>query len=328
MHTVKGYEVKIFASGDPLPDLPRGNFFHSPEFFHILEKTPGQSPFMAVVTNGEGCVVAHLLAYLHRRGSLFPPYLYTQGRIYGEGEYVDDEPQEELFGLMLHAITRKIRHKLCLFIEQSDASRKMFGYRYFRQNGYFPVPWMEVRQSLHSLSPRERLSPKTIRQIDRLRRQGVTTREPESEDEVRQFYKLLKAYSRWKIRRIIPPVEQLLALYHSDSAKIFLTFFHGKMIGGCLCALTAGNAYLWYLASLRKRYRSVHPDLATVWYAIEWAWKHNYAHISFLDVGLPTNKSRYRQFFLRFGGKPIAKYRWFRFFRPWVNRLLGWVFRD
>lgn len=70
-------------------------------------------------------IVAHMLVMLRRRGSLFPPYLFTQGRAYGEGEYSPDcNNKEEIFGEMLKSITRELRKALCLYIEFSDLSTK------------------------------------------------------------------------------------------------------------------------------------------------------------------------------------------------------------
>ena len=40
----------------------------------------------------------------------------------------------------------------------------------------------------------------------------------------------------------------------------------------------------------------------TVWQAIKYAYEHNYAHIFFLDVGLPFKRNRYRDFILVFDG--------------------------
>lgn len=321
------YSVRLYTSGETLPEMSSDNFFHSPEFFHILEKTPGESPYMAVITDTEGRVVAHILAFLHRRGSLLPPYLYTLGRIYGEGEYADGVDQERLFGMMIGAFSRKFRYHLCFYTELSDLSKKMYGYKYMRQNGFFPIPWQEVHNSLHSLPPRERLSQKQLEKIDKLTRMGVVTREAENEGEVRQFYQLTKAYYRMRLRKVMPPLERMLQLYHSDSIKFFVTFYKGKLIGGCLCAFTMGKAYLWHLASKRKSRRPLRPDMMTVWYAIQWAWKHNYAHFCFLDVGLPYSQNPYRQFILSFGGKPVAKYRWFKIHISWLNKLASWFYR-
>jgi hypothetical protein len=149
--------IEIIERSELLPPMENRHFFHGREYFCILEKTRGQKPYMVVARRGDR-IVAHLLASLRRRGSLIPPYLFTQGRIYGEGEYADGEDRELLFSMMLEAITRKLQRKICLYIEFSNLSQKMFGYKYFRQQGYFPVHWMEVQNSLHSREPEERLN--------------------------------------------------------------------------------------------------------------------------------------------------------------------------
>lgn len=325
---VNAYRVSLYSKGDCLPAMPSDNFFHSPELFHIIEKSPGQRPYMAVATDGKGKVVAHMLAFIRQRRSWMPPYLYMQGRIYGEGEYATDVNREQLFGLMLHAMTRKLRHKLCFFIEFSDLSRKMFGYRLFRREGYFPVNWQEVHNSLHSMPPEERLTQKMRDRIAKIYGMGVETREVQTDEELHQFYRLLNGFYRLKMRRIVPPEDQVRQLYKSDNGRVFITLYKGKIIGGCVCVFSEGNAYLWYLASKRKSHPLLRPNMMTVWEAIKWSWEHNYAHIFFLDAGLPLHKNPFRDFILSFGGKPVAKYRWFRFSVGWINRLIGFIYRE
>lgn len=322
------YHVRLYSKNDELPQMSCSNFFHSPELFNIIANSPGQRPYMIVAFDEAEHVVAHMLAFIRRRKSWLPPYLYMQGRIYGEGEYESDDDKEQLFGLMLHKLTRKLRHKMCFYIEFSDLSQKMFGYRLFRKEGYFPVNWQEVHNSLHSMEPEERLSQKMRDRITRIYNLGVETREAETDEEVRRFYKLLNGFYRMKLRRIIPPEDHIQQLYNSNNGRIFVTTFKGKVIGGCACVFSEGNAYLWYLASKRKRYALLHPNLMTVWYAIKWSWKHNYAHIFFLDVGLPIHGNPFREFILSFGGKPVAKYRWFRFSVRWINKLLTFIYRE
>lgn len=325
---VNAYRVSLYSKGDCLPAMPSDNFFHSPELFHIIEKSPGQRPYMAVATDDKGNVVAHMLAFIRQRRSWMPPYLYMQGRIYGEGEYATDVNREQLFGLMLHAMTRKLRHKLCFFIEFSDLSRKMFGYRLFRREGYFPVNWQEVHNSLHSMPPEERLTQKMRDRIAKIYGMGVETREVQTDEELHQFYRLLNGFYRLKMRRIVPPEDQVRQLYKSDNGRVFITLYKGKIIGGCVCVFSEGNAYLWYLASKRKSHPLLRPNMMTVWEAIKWSWEHNYAHIFFLDAGLPLHKNPFRDFILSFGGKPVAKYRWFRFSVGWINRLIGFIYRE
>ncbi len=320
--------VKIYTKSSDLPEMEYKNFFHSKELFCIAEQTSGNSPYMAVAFNAQGQVVGHLLATVRRRGSFFPPYLYTHARIYTEGDYPDNIDAKEVFPILLQHITRRLKRKLCFYIEFSDISQKMFCYKYFRQNGYFPVHWQEIHNSLHSKAPEERLSKKMLKRIAKAEKMGIHSHEVSTMDEVEQFYKLLHGFYRMKIRRYIPPVQQFANMYSSNNARIFVTTYKDKVVGGCACVYSEGNAYLWYLASKRKSYHHLHPNTLTVWYAIKYAYEHHFAHIFFLDVGLPFKRNPFREFILSFGGKPVAKYRWFYFSLPWMNKILSWFYKD
>ena len=153
-------QIVIVTRSKELPAIECKDFFHSTELFHILEQTPGSTPYMVIAKDAHDVVHAHLLAVVNRRGSMLPPYLYSVGRIYGEGEYVDEAEKPQLFSQMLRAITTRLKRRLCLYIEVSHISKKMFGYRTFRENDYFPIRWMQVHNSLHSKAPEERLDEK------------------------------------------------------------------------------------------------------------------------------------------------------------------------
>lgn len=121
---MEGITIEIIRKSELLPPLNEENFFHSAELFRITEQVPGSSPFMAVAMK-DGRPIAHLLAVVRRRIIWLPFVLLKQGRIYGEGVYHDTDkdapaqedhgtvPQEELFGLMLKALTRRLVHSLC-----------------------------------------------------------------------------------------------------------------------------------------------------------------------------------------------------------------------
>ncbi|MBQ6062982.1 MAG: GNAT family N-acetyltransferase [Prevotella sp.] len=319
-------QVQIISKSEELPQMECRNFFHSVEMFKIVEKTPRHKPFMVIARRKDGSVAAHMFACTRRHHSWIPPYLITQGRIYGEGEYDDDVDKDEMFAEMLECITKTFKRKLCLYTEFSDISTKMFGYKHFRANDYFPVNWQEVHNSLHSMAPEKRLDDKVAEEIRKAQEAGVITREVENEEELHRFYKLLKNFYRMKIRRFLPPEEMYATLSQSDNARIFITIYKEKIIGGCACLYSDGNAFLWYIATRRKTYAHVYPETITMWHAIQHAYEHHYAHINFLDVGLPYKSNKFRKFILNFGGKPVAKYRWFRFTLPWVNDLCSWFF--
>lgn len=319
---MNNYTVSIISKSKDLPQIQSDNLFHSPDYFRIMEETTGYKPVMAVVKDSEGRVVAHMTAAIRRRGKVFPPFLFSQGRIHGEGVYAEGTDKEELFGMMLKALTRVFRRKLCLYAEFSDTTTKMFGYRHFRANGYTPVMWQEIHNSLHSLPPEERLTEKARTQLQKAESSDMLYSVAQSEDDVHSSYRLLKSHFRTKFRRLLPAEQLFLALWKEDKCKIFLARYKGKTIGTCICVYSHTDAFLWFMAAKRKSYRPLHPDTAIVWQAITYAHANGYRHVRFLDVGLPYERNSFRNFILSFGGKPVSKFRWFCIFVPWLNPVL------
>ena len=254
--------------------------------------------------------------------------MFTQGRIFGEGDYAPDVDRDEVFGLLLQAVTSKFKRPLCLYVEFSNISQKMFGYKQFREQSYFPVSWQEVHQSLHGMTPEERLDEKTLLQIRKSQEAGVVTRILTEHDDPKPFYQLLRAYYRLKPRKFVPSLTFFEELLKSPEARLCLTEHNGKAIGCCVLVFSGGNAYLWFMAAKRMSQASLHPNTMTVWNAIQLARQEGCRHIYFMDAGLPFQKSNYRDFILKFGGKPVAKYRWFRFSIKSLNKFLAWLYRE
>ena len=319
--------LAIVEHSAELPAMDCGNFFHSAALFGIYESTPRMRPLMVVASDGAGRVLAHLLAVVRRRSWALPPFFYSHCIVLGEGEYAAGADREVLFGRMLGALTRRLQGRV-LYIEFSHLGSKMFGYAKFRGCGFFPIHWLNVHNSLHSRKPEERLSAKMRRRIERVCRKDVATAEVAGEADLEAFGHLLKRHNRLKPKRYIPDMNFFRELLKTGNGKLFLTKHKGRVVGCCACVFSAGNAYLWYSAALRKSYARLHPLTATVWNAIKYAHENKYAHMCFMDVGLPFQRNPYREFILQFGGKPVSTYRWFRFSFKWVNALLAWLYRD
>ena len=321
---MKGINIRIIGHSVDLPALSTRSFFHSSELFCLLEKTPGQYPYMLVAEDNAGHVAAHLLVTIRRSHRWLPPFIVFQARVYGEGVYDATCNKEEIFARFLAALMPLCKQKLCVSVEFSDISQKMFGYSVLREHRFFPVHWQEVHNSLHSRPPEQRLAESVRKKIAKAQALGVTTREACNEKELYAFYRLLKRFSPMRIRRHIPSASLFVELQKSRNSCVFLTFLHEKIIGGCVCVYSGKDAYMWFLASKQTVYSAYHPAEVTVWKAIQHAHLHHYDHIHFLDVGLPFKRNPFREFILSFGGKPVAQYRWFHIAPSWANRLLSW----
>ena len=308
-------KVFVFEHATALPTLSMGSFFHSPELMELYELTPRHKPYMA-----------HVLAVARYKRSLFPPYLYTHIRVIGEGVYLQ-EPSEQIFSLMVNALKERLQNKV-LYMEFSNLSQKMFGYETLRSEGFFPVRWMSVHNSLHSRIPEERITAKLLTRIKNAQQRGATTKMVKTEEEFKAFSKLMRRHNWFKPRRFIPNDYFFRGLMEKGKCKIFITKYHEKVIGCSVCVYSREDAYLWYSAARRKSYATLHPNAVTFWGSIKDAHEMGCRHIRFMDVGLPFRKNPYRDFIMRFGGKEVSTYRWFRINIKWVNALASWLWRE
>ena len=325
---MNGLTTTIYRKSSELPELEGSNFFHSRQLHELCEQVPGLSPYMVVITDESGKVVSHMLGILRYRTFWIPPFLLVHCQVLGEGVYVESQySREELFGEMLNALTQKQSNKT-LYMEVSNLSQKMLGYKQLRQNGFYPVNWMSIHNSLHSRSPEERISNKLQKRIDSAHARGVTTRKVTNEEDFFAFSKLLRRHNLLKPRRYIPDDTFFRKLMTSEDGRLFVTKYRGKVIGCSAVVYSENNAYLWYAAYRRKTYIHLHPDILTVWDTIKDAYEHGCQHMCFMDVGLPYSKNPFREFILRFGGKEQSTYRWFRFSIRWVNTVLAWIYRE
>jgi hypothetical protein len=322
--------VRVITHPKDLPAMDNANFFHSRQLFEILKQTPRQKPYMAVAETADGRLMAHLLAVVRYRSSWIPPYLYIHCRILGQGVYYPTDEayaESQLFGMMVDGLRSKLSGR-CLYIEISNLSHKMFAYRELKQLQFFPVNWMSIHNSLHSHTPEERLSPRLQRHIDKAYARGVVTDEVKNEADFKAFMNLLKMHHWLKPKRYIPDQKFFEIIRQQGHGRLYLTRYRDHIIGCSAVAYSQQNAYLWYMAFLRKSFAFVHPDELTLWKAIKDAHQRGYQHIFFLDVGLPFSYNSFREFILRFGGKPVSTHRWFRCSIGWVNSLLSWIYRD
>jgi len=326
---MKEWNIDILTNSSALPEVSSVNFFHSRQLFLIYEQTPRHSPYMVIAKDGDGTIDACMLAVVRARATWIPPFIYWHCRIYGEGDYrdtLDKDEREQLFGMMLRAITQKMKLRT-FYIEVSNLSAKMFGYRHFRHTGYFPVQWMSIHNSLHSKPAEQRIGSKLKRRIDNAIKRGAITEEASGAADVESFIKLLHKHNLLKPKRYIPANKFFYNISNNSNCHLLLTKYNSKAVGCAALVYSNGNAYLWYAAFLRKTYMKLHPDDITLWNAIKKAQNDGCEHIYFLDVGLPFRRNPLREFILRFGGKPVSTYRWFYFTNPWLNRLLKWLYR-
>lgn len=323
-------KLTTYYRGSRVPELPGTDTFHSTELFHIYEATPGYTPLLIVASEG-GVPVAKLLAVIRKSTRLFPPSIIRRCEVYGTGEYFDETvDKESVFSDMLQRLTDEALREAFL-IEFRNLDNPQFGYKAFRENRYFAVNWLRVRNSLHNAGqPENRFSPSRIRQIKKGLKNGAQVKEAHTPDEIHAFARMLHHNYSAKIRRHFPSMDFFQQLEKQMTAsrrsRIFIVTYKDKIIGGSACIYSDDSAYLWFSGGMRKTYALQYPGILAVWQALRDAKERGYCHLEFMDVGLPFRRHGYREFVLRFGGKQISTRRWFRFRWEWLNRVLTKIY--
>ena len=321
---MKPIRLMTYRNGSAIPTLPEQSLSNSSELFQVYGQTPGYTPILVVASIDE-TPIAKLQAVIRRSVRIFPPSLIKRCEIFGIGEYFNDTySQEELFGLMLEHLTNEVL-KDCFLIEFRNLPTALFGYKHFRRNGYFPINWIRVYNSLHNLSPKERLESKRKRQINRSFKYGVTLQEAQTEEDKKTFLQLLKLHYSSKLRKHFPDTKLFQLLTQGSTtgsiSRIFTVKYKNRIIGGSFCMYSCDRAYLCFSFGLRKTFAWLHPNTMAIWAALIDAYQRGYPHFEFIDAGLPFQKVGYRNFILSFGGKQVSTRRWFRFRWEWINKL-------
>lgn len=322
--------IQIVTRSKDLPKLCEGNFFHSRDLFVMLEQTPRVMPCMVIATNEKGEVLGQILAQVRTKRRIFFINFTHRARIYGEGSYykgIEFKEKNELFEAMLTALVHFLKRRFCYHIELSDTSKKMFGYRALRKNGFVPIPWIQLHHSLHSKAPKERANEKVLHRVQRAYDNGFITREAVGEQEIHQLYTLVKKYYILRKQRHIPAEKLFQQIGASQYGHVYVTTYKDKIVGGSVVVELGRESMLWFDAALDKRYLFYHPHYVTVWHALQDAFERGQDHIHILNLGLPFSHSPYRDFMLSFGGKQVSSYRWFRFSNSLIRSLMYWYYR-
>ena len=324
--------IEQYKSGEKLPTLMPGIFFHSEQFFHILENSPGIKPVMLVAYDGEE-EKGHLLAMLKHDFRIIPPGIHHWCSIYSEGVYADKGcDRNEILSMFIDKLLKILDFRYT-FIEVRYIADTRLTYRTFSKFSFVPRNDLRIYNSLHSRKPEERLTRAYHSHIRRAKARGVTYRQITEREDIEAGIKMLKKYYVSKVDRYFAPTELLTRMLtrheeHTPDTRMFAVYNKdGKMIGCSICLYSEGRAYMLYSCGLRKSYPLLYPGIMSVWAAIKDAHERGYAHFEFAVSGTPLNKYRgFKNFLLNFGGKQTGTLRWYRFRWNWVNKILRKIY--
>lgn len=319
------YKLQVYYNKEELPHLDEANFFHSVRTFDLYENVSNYTPLM-VVCFLNNKPVASLFAHIMRINKFLKTPLFKRCYVSQKPAfYSNDIPEQELFHLLLDKLTNELKHRV-FYIEFRHLGDPIYGYKAFRDNCFFSIKWINIKNSLQRKRKTwNQLSRSRRNQVNKAKRKGVYIEELTNEAELSTIYNSIDKNIHWKFSHRFPPYTYIQNFFHlfiqEGKGRFFITKYENKVIGGIIIGLDNNkeNAYSLYYWGKTKTYKHLYPTIFTIWYAMTYVEKLGYKYFDFMDCGYIHENAGKPRFILQFGGKQHATRRWYKFNWNWIN---------
>lgn len=322
-------QLRTYKKSADIPDLPITNVFYRKELFQVYERTPHYEPMLLVV-EADGKALSVLLGVI-QRGEYWRSLL-RRCEVYDTGEYFTDDSdlREKLFSMMLAELTREALKK-ALMISFRNLEDSLFGYRDFRQQGYFSIKWMRVLNKFNPMKEiMETANQSRRRQIRKALHSSCKVEVATNPEDIKAFSIMLRRNYSSKVRRHFPSIrffEQFNEiLLNEKMGSIYIVRYHDHIIGGSVVLYSKDRAYLIFNGGMNRTYKRKYPGILSVWKALHEARARGCKDFEYIDAGLPFRAHGLRDFALRFGARSQSSRRWFRLRSNWLNSLLARIY--
>lgn len=300
---------------------PDGNFFQLPQAHDLFTNVPGYSPFIiGAISNGK--IAGILLSVIQQEDAVYG-FLTARAIVWGGPLTKDAATAAQLLKAFNSAIKKKAIYSQFRNIFDCTAIAEAFTEEHFvhpeHLNYLVDTKEKTPEQLLSSMSKSK------ARQI----KKGLTTAEivtAASQQEVDDFYVLLKQMYKEKVHKPLPPkkfFDYFFTHLVPDGLGQYLLIKHeGKIIGGIMSPIMPGKAiYEWYIAGLDKEYKEQYPSILATWAAIAYGAQHNFNHFDFLGAGKPDQDYGVREFKSKFGGTLVQYGRFEKVYNPLLMKI-------
>jgi len=318
------YRLEVFYKKEDLPHLDDVSFFHSVRTFELYKNVDYYTPLMVVCFLGDE-PVASLFAHVMRINRFLNSYIFRRCYVSQKPAYYkEDLPEEDIFCKLMNTLMKELKHRV-FYIEVRHLGDPIFGYKAFRDNHFFSIKWINIKNSLQrKRNIWNQLSRTRKNQVNKAKRKGVYIEELNNETELATIYESIDKNIQWKFSHRFPSYtyfENFFRLFiMNGKGKIFITKYQDEIIGGMIIGLHNNeNAYSLYYWGKTKSHKNLYPNIYTIWYAMTYAEKHGFKYFDFMDTGYLSEKAGKPRFILQFGGKQHATRRWYKFSWNWIN---------
>lgn len=310
-------QINNFSSVDQLKwasfieSHKNNTIYQTPSMYEFYKAVEFYTPYIFIVKNEVDEVDGVLLAVLIKESDGIKGLLSSRVLIFGGpiiSQYIENK-KEVLDALLTHLV--KILKNKSIFIQ----FRNFFGWNeeeinVFSKHGFVFRDRQNILLKLKSrIDVLRNMSESKRRQIRIATKNGSTIRPPNSIDEVKSFYSILKDLYKNQIRKPLPDFSFFEEFYKGTKKGlgiIKLVVFNNEIIGGVLAPITHDETiYYWYVVGLDREYKNNYPSVMAVWALIDYGLNHNIKKLDFMGIGKENQNYGVRDFKMRFSKETI-----------------------
>lgn len=283
-----------------LEQSPYATWFQTPEAYEFYMSVPGEMMPHAIGVEENGVLKGVVVVYLTKEKNPIKQFLTRRAIIVG-GPLLTDDISKETLAELLNAIKKQLDD--AIYIESRNFNDYSQWKSVFEQCGFAYQPHLNIQVACNA---QHRMSEQRIRQVKKALKNGVEIAEAQSEQEIRDWYRILQQLYRTKVRTPLWSEDFFLQFYRNKVGKYLLVKYEGKIIGGMMCPIFKGKTiYEWYVCGLDEKYRELYPSVMATYAAIEYAKENGLPLFDFMGAGKPNMPYGVRDFKMEFGGNLV-----------------------
>lgn len=294
---------------------PLSTWFQTDEAYRFYQSVSDMCAFVYGVME-EDKLVGVIVGYTTQEKCKLKQYFTARAIVVG-GPLLDENISESALTMLLQTV--KKQQGEAIYIETRNLHDYSRWKMVFKTNGFAYQPHLNIQVACND---QHTMSEQRQRQVKKAIKNGAEICEASSEQEIRDWYQILRQLYRKKVRTPIWSEEFFLKFYRNGVGKYLLVKHEGKVIGGMMCPVLADKAiYEWYVCGLDESFREFYPSVVATYAAIEYAKEQGLLLFDFMGAGKPDIPYGVRDFKMEFGGELVEYGRYVCVQKPMLYKL-------
>ena len=320
MKTLKYNEINIEKWQNLAKISPFSSYFQTKECYDFFSSLSFLEPFVFGVEENEK-LVGIICGYIVADGGKIKRFFSRRAIIAG-GALLDENISEQALKTLLNFTIKLLKNRV-IYIEIRNYNDYSIFKNVFAENSFI----YNEHLNFHIATPdveyvRSKMSSGKIRDIKLTQKNGAEIVEISQENDLKNFYEILKNLYQTRVKTPLFPYEFFEKLVKLPEGKIFGIKYQNEIIGGSVCVLfNQHTVYEWFACGLDGKFKNIYTSTLATYSGIDYAAENGFARFDMMGAGKPKDGYGVRDFKAKFGGELVENGRFLHICKPLLYQL-------